>query len=508
MLRVPGGHRCAFLVSTLFLLAGCGGGSQQTLQNVTVNVSPTAATLVTFGQQTFTSTITGSSNSAVTWQVNGVTGGNATTGTVSAAGVYSAPHFISRSIIPSNSNSSVTVTVTAVSSANATAKGIATVTLLTQGQAAQSGAILLGSSGGNVNAHSQSGNKITCCGGTLGSLITRSGIDYILGNNHVLADSDLGVAGDAITQPGIIDTQCQSAGTTTVANLSQFFTLEGNPPNPIDAAIAQIVSGKVDTSGSILLLGATTDANGVPVAGAPQAGSGTVAAPGMAVAKSGRSSGLTCSSVSSVIAAFSVQYQKGCGTGTMFNVNYTNQISVAGGDFSQEGDSGSLVVTQSGATPVGLLFAGSSTDTVANPIGDVLSAMADPSTHVVPTVVGGAAHQVIACTLAQPAQLQKTVPAVTVAAEAMETALAARDANAEQLLGNPGVRGVGVGLSLDYPGEPALLLFVSPGTAHSSLPKQVSGVRTRIVETASAAAGGVVSEQDAKALAPEQDTFV
>ena len=39
----------------------------------------------------FTATVTGSSNQAVTWSVNGVTGGNSTVGTISAAGVYTAP---------------------------------------------------------------------------------------------------------------------------------------------------------------------------------------------------------------------------------------------------------------------------------------------------------------------------------------------------------------------------------------------------------------------------------
>ena len=70
---------------------------------------------------------------------------------------------------------------------------------------------------------------------------------------------------------------------------------------------------------------------------------------------------------------------------------YSNQIGVLGGDFSQDGDSGSLIVTQSTADPVALLFAGSDADTVGNPIGDVLLAMADSSNHV-PTIVGGGTH--------------------------------------------------------------------------------------------------------------------
>ena len=345
-------------------------------QNVTVSVVPSTVTLTTFGKQAFTQTVTGTTNTAVTWQVNSVTGGSVLTGTISSSGAYSAPHSISGSILPGDTSKPVTVTITAISQADLAASGTATVTILTQGQAAQTGAIELGTSGSNFHAFTMSGNTISCCGGTLGSLVVRNLTNYILSNNHVLANSDSGAIGDAIIQPGLIDNPainptCQSAGTTTVANLSQFFTLEGSPPNPVDAAIAQIVSGQVDTGGNILLLGATADANGVPVAGAPHAGSGVIANVGTLVAKSGRSSGLTCSTIETTPATFSVNYSKICGGSTSFTVMYSNQVGVSGGDFSQEGDSGALIVTQSTADPVALLFAGSDTDTVGNPIEDV-----------------------------------------------------------------------------------------------------------------------------------------
>ncbi len=492
-------------IAILPILTACSGQSKATVtnQNVTVTVNPPTATVSTFGKQPFASTVSGASNSAVTWQVNGVTGGNVTTGTISTAGVYSAPHFISGSLIPANADA--TVTITAISQASPTANGTAKITLIAQGQAAQTGAIELGASGSNIHASSTSGNKITCCGGTLGSLVVRNGTDFILSNNHVLANSDAGTTGDAITQPGLIDNPapntCTSTGTATVANLTQFFTLEGSPPNPVDAALAQIVSGRVDTSGNILLLGATADANGVPVAGAPQAGSGQAATMGMAVAKSGRSSGLTCSTVETTPATFSVTYSKTCGGSTSFTVMYSNQVGVSGGDFSQEGDSGALIVTQSTAAPVALLFAGSDTDTVGNPIGDVLLAMADSSNHV-PTIVGGAAHKVIGCTLPGPNGVLKTAASVAVGEDEMQAAVAARDTHSSQLLGLPGVRGVSVGPSLDYSGKAAVLIFVTPGTLHSSLPVQVDGVRTRIVETSNESARGILNAEDAQSLAP------
>src|SRR5262249_16896959 len=155
----------------------------------------------------------------------------------------------------------------------------------------------------NTNDKSTNGATITCCGGTLGSLVTRGGTQFILSNNHVLARSDIGVktngatVGDAITQPGLIDSRCGLNNPQTVANLTDFFNLEtGTQATNIDAAIAQVVPGSVNTGGSILELG-STPTNGVPNAGAPHQGAGVAAAMNMAVAKSGRSTGLTCSTV-------------------------------------------------------------------------------------------------------------------------------------------------------------------------------------------------------------------
>ncbi len=59
--------------------------------SVTVTVSPTSANVRAGATQSFSATVTGSSNTAVTWQVNGVAGGSAATGTISSSGMYTAP---------------------------------------------------------------------------------------------------------------------------------------------------------------------------------------------------------------------------------------------------------------------------------------------------------------------------------------------------------------------------------------------------------------------------------
>jgi hypothetical protein len=88
--------------------------------NVTVSVAPNPITIRAGLPQPFTATVTGSSNSSVTWEVNGVTGGSAATGMISTSGVYIAPL-----TVPSPNS----VTVQAVSVADTNASGKSAVTL-------------------------------------------------------------------------------------------------------------------------------------------------------------------------------------------------------------------------------------------------------------------------------------------------------------------------------------------------------------------------------------------
>ncbi len=91
-----------------------------TVTVVAVSISPTTASVQTTKTQQFTATVTGTSNTAVTWRVNAVTGGNSTVGTVSTSGLYTAP-----ATVPSPA----TVTVTAISQANTAKSASATVTV-------------------------------------------------------------------------------------------------------------------------------------------------------------------------------------------------------------------------------------------------------------------------------------------------------------------------------------------------------------------------------------------
>ena len=241
-------------------------------------------------------------------------------------------------------------------------------------KAKQTPPILLGTSGGwgydLANGY--------CCGGTLGSLIKIGETKYILSNYHVL-ESDIvpggnqlivngtlvpyprtAETGDPIIQPGLIDVGCNAANAQVVATLVKRSSL---PNSNVDAAIAEVMPGMVADSGAILEIGTISSQT-------------RAAALRLAVKKSGRTTGLTRSTISGLNATVSVTYENECAGGTAFTKTFTGQILISNrrSKFLAAGDSGSLLVEDVSSNPraVGLLFAGSSTLAVANPIGEVL----------------------------------------------------------------------------------------------------------------------------------------
>jgi hypothetical protein len=236
-------------------------------------------------------------------------------------------------------------------------------------KARQTRPIELGVSGGNINDIANG----YCCGGTLGGLVTDGGTQYILSNSHVFAndiaasatDPDVAQIGDPIVQPALIDVYCYQITDDQIGTLSTLTSLV--PATNVDAAAAEVITGKVQTNGSILEIGVLS--------------SSTVAASvGKKVKKSGRTTGLTRSKVSGINATVNVGYEDEC-NGQPFTVQYTGQILITnrGSRFLGSGDSGSLLVEDVKTNPhaIGLCYAGSSTIAVANPIDDVLNYLGD-----------------------------------------------------------------------------------------------------------------------------------
>jgi hypothetical protein len=207
-----------------------------------------------------------------------------------------------------------------------------------------------------------------CCGGTLGALVSIGGQAHILSNYHVFeadivsgGNNTVATTGDPVIQPGLIDINCTAANGQTVATLVKKSSLPGSN---VDCSVAAVVAGQVRTDGAILEIG-------------PISASTVSAALNQAVKKSGRTTGLTRSTISGLNATISVAYDNECAGGAAFTKTFTGQIVIAnkGSRFLDSGDSGSLMVEDVTTNPraVGLLFAGSSSTAIANPIGQVLS---------------------------------------------------------------------------------------------------------------------------------------
>ena len=231
--------------------------------------------------------------------------------------------------------------------------------------------------------------------GTFGCLVKKENELYILSNNHVLANSNEAAIGDAILQPGPYDGGNNPAD--HLAMLSEFIPIyfegdeigingnnSGSPScgkarwlvsvlntlatwsgsrtrlrsyrrsqteNKADCAIAKPLRPE-DVSNEILGFGAITGILDWEL--------------GIAVKKSGRTTGLTNGTIEQIDVSAQVSY------GTNKVALFTDQLMA--GAMSQGGDSGSAVLNEDNKL-VGLLFAGSETTTIINRIGNVFDAL-------------------------------------------------------------------------------------------------------------------------------------
>lgn len=318
-----------------------------------------------------------------------------------------------------------------------------------------------GVSGGNINFRS----KAFCCSGTLGSLVQDNNTKYILSNNHVLGLSDQAQPGDDVSQPGLVDNNCQ------VPRIVADFTIAAPlGSSNVDAAIAALRSGTMNTTGFIEDIGTIC---------------ATVRNPsvGLSVAKSGRTTGFTTGSVGSIDTSVRVQYQQGCGKGKKFTITYTNQVVVNSSSFSAGGDSGSLIVTNdANHQPVALLFAGSSSSTIGNPIGQVLSALSSALGRTVSFVGGGCSPLGPANGLTsgvQPFIYGPQMPQLP--DQATQRAIQVLNQHRDELMVHSQILGVGVGRSDENDNDAAIIIYVDrTAVARPFVPESLDGVRVRV----------------------------
>ncbi len=212
-------------VKVFFILAavwatGCGTTSGTSTADrkhkpspvVQVSVAPTNASVRAGNAQQFAATVTGTSNTAVTWSVGGVVSGNSTAGTVNSNGQYVAPQ-----LLPAPN----TVTVTATSAADTTKNASATVTLLNPTPILS-----------NISPSSVNGGSFTLA---------------ITGSNFVNG-AQASLSGTALTTTFVSSTQLTATSSQTTSGTYSITVTNPNPGESTSSAIDLIVNGTTQAS--------------------------------------------------------------------------------------------------------------------------------------------------------------------------------------------------------------------------------------------------------------------
>jgi hypothetical protein len=195
--------------------------------------------------------------------------------------------------------------------------------------------------------------------GTMGLLLEYAtgenvGKAYILSNNHVLAANNTGFVGDPIIQPGQHDSGV--AGKDTIASLYRWVPLDNQKVNSVDAAVAEVIG----ESEWHKYVSPYVSKIGIPIDLA-------TAKIDMNVEKTGRTTGYTQGKVISINQTVKVDY------GKAGIITFKDQICTT--SMSKGGDSGSCLFEAGTKKPVGLLFAGTESESFYNPIKSVLSSL-------------------------------------------------------------------------------------------------------------------------------------
>jgi PQQ-like domain len=167
--------------------------------SVGVAVSPASAAIAVSGTQPFTASVSGNTNTSVTWSVDGTTGGNSTVGTISTGGLYSAPAVAGQH------------TVTATSVADSTQKASASISVLS-----------LGVSPSNANLAPGGTQQFTATvEGTSNTAVTWSVDGVVNGNTTVGTISSTGL----YTAPGTVGSHTITATSVLISTLSATATV-------------------------------------------------------------------------------------------------------------------------------------------------------------------------------------------------------------------------------------------------------------------------------------------
>lgn len=288
-------------------------------------------------------------------------------------------------------------------------------------------------------------------------------VDLILSNNHVLGAVGPDLCPNTADgfpppmtwtiQPGSLDLGFDPGMDPTFLAGAVFYYIpidfSFGAQNVVDAAVAFTTPNLASTE--ILGIGYPNPAVGQPTLG-------------MSVIKSGRTTGVTTSTVISMNTTVNVSYGD-CGTAT-----FVGQV-MTGGGLGTSGDSGSVVLQLGSNTPVGLYFAGSDTTGTMTPILEVyrrLRVFVDSDMRATISSEADLLQQAAALPVDNRIELLKPIQARHEAA----------------ILAQEGVVGIGIGLD-EAGAESAFVVYVETDSSRMrrAIPQDLEGVPVRLVES-------------------------
>ncbi len=217
-MRAPTPALCATLLFICFAVAACGSasstGNTQTPPppSITIAVSPSTANVRVANSASFSATVSGTSNTAVTWSVNDTPGGSSSLGTIDSTGKYTAP-----ATLPSPNS----VTVKATSSADTSKSSTSSITLMNPTP------VLTGISPASTNLGNFS--------------LTITGSNFVSGAQVLLSNSALSTA-------FFSSTQLTATGTAASSGTFSIVVQNPDPGSSESSAINFEVNGSPQTS--------------------------------------------------------------------------------------------------------------------------------------------------------------------------------------------------------------------------------------------------------------------
>src|SRR5271157_269297 len=221
-------------VSATSIFDGTRGTATVTIlsaRNISVSISPTYATIAVNGQQQFTATVTGTSNLAVNWSVSGIGCVGFSCGTVSSAGLYTAPATVPVFAI---------ATVTATSVADPTKSASATVVI----QSASAVNVTVSPATALVMAGAQQQFTATVTGTTnLAVTWTLSGAGCAGVTCGTITTTGLYTAPKSVPNPPAVTVTATSVA-DPARSAPAIVTLQAAPAVTVSPASAQVQTGK------------------------------------------------------------------------------------------------------------------------------------------------------------------------------------------------------------------------------------------------------------------------